>query len=152
MVTAIWHSIVVYLTAALPLIEGKGAVVLARVLGLPLPLSNVLCIAGSYTPVPFLLYGRRDPKLPLQIFEKLPKTVRRYVRRYGCWALLVMIAVPFTGLGCWLGALFANTMRLDKRRSALAIFVGNALAILLMTGCLSGVILAFRHFFLPGGA
>ena len=138
----VWRSLMVYLTAALPMIEGKGAVLLGQIMGMPARWSYMLSVAGSYTPVPFLLYGGWD--IPLFGTDKIPATFRRYVERYGCWTLLVMISIPFTGFGCWLSAIAARALQMDKNKSALAIFVGNAIAILLMTGCLSGLFIALR--------
>ena len=140
----IWRPVAVYFTAAVPFVEGKGAVLLAKLLHLPRPLSSVLSIAGSYTPVPFLLYTKQGARLRDPKKKKLPTTFQKYVERYGCWALLVMIAVPFTGLGCWLGAILARMMHLDKHKSAVSIFIGNMIAVLLMTGCLSGIVALFH--------
>ncbi len=143
-VTGIWRPVAVYASALLPFIESRGSVLLARVLNLPVRLSSALSIAGSYTPVPFLLYAKKSPKLQSIKKKEPPENVRRLVRQYGCWALLVLIAMPFTGLGCWLGAIIARAMRLDRRKSAVSIFIGNAIAVLLMTGCLSGVCAAAK--------
>ena len=134
---AVWQSLMIYLAAAMPFIEGKGAVLLAQFMHMPARLSYALSLAGSCTPVPLLLSSRWE--IPLPSRDRLPDKLRQYVDRYGCWALLVTIAIPFTGMGCWLGALAARALELDRRRSALSIFVGNAVALLIMTGCLSGV-------------
>lgn len=140
---AVWRSVMIFFAAALPFVEGKGAVLLARLMHMPARLSYALSVAGSYTPVPFLIYGGWN--MPLPGPEKLPERLRSYAARFGCWALLVLIAVPFTGLGCWLGALAARALKLDKNKSALAIFAGNAIALLLMTGCLSGLFMVLER-------
>ena len=129
--------------SALPLVEGKGAVVVARLWHLNLWLSVALCAVGSYLPVPVLLYSK--PNLHLKLAKKLgtiPDSARKYIDRYGCWALLVLISIPFTGLGCWLGALIARRTQMNRIRAAVCIFVGNLIAISLLTGCAHGILIA----------
>lgn len=136
-----WKAIVVFLTSALPVVESKGAIMIARLWRLPLWLSGTLCAIGSFLPVPVLLYRQRSA--PPRFFKKpwnIPDSVKKYIERYGCWALLVTIAIPFTGMGCWLGALIARAAKLEKTRAALCIFVGNVLAIVFLTGCVHGII------------
>lgn len=142
---AVWRSFFVYIMAAMPLVEGKGAVVIAQLMHMPARLSYVLSLAGSYTPVPFLLYGGWEVPLPWD--GKLPDTFKKFLDRYGCWALLVMVAVPFTGLGVWLASIAARALHLDRHKSALSIFAGNAIAVLLMTGCLSGLFMVLGSIF-----
>ena len=137
----VWKSIAVFLMSALPFVESKGAVVVARLWHLPLWLSGTLCVIGSYLPVPILLYRKSNNHL--QLAKKLgtiPDSVRKYIERYGSWALLVLIAIPFTGLGCWLGALIARRTHMNKIRAAVGIFVGNLIAIVLLTGCAHGIV------------
>ncbi len=146
MTTTVWRSIVVFLISIMPLVESKGAIVLARLWHLPLWLSGTLCAIGSYIPVPILLYHKQinHKKLTKKLF-KIPESVQKYIERYGCWALLFGIAIPFTGLGCWVGALIARTSHMDKLRAAVCIFIGNLIAIILLTGCVHGVLTAVEH-------
>ena len=138
-------SLAVFFVSMVPLVEGKGAVLLAKVMKMPLLIENVLAIIGSYIPVPFLLYTERGRNIQFKKQRKeVPEAVRKYVQRYGCWALLVIISVPFTGVGCWLGAIMARAMHIDKHRAAVCIFIGNAIAIILMSGCISGIIAAVK--------
>ncbi len=146
MITTAWRAVVILLLSALPLVESKGAIVLARLWHLPLWLSGSLCAVGSYIPVPILLYHTKTGRwhLPKKLV-KIPASVRKYVERYGCWALLVGIAIPLTGLGCWIGALIARTLHMDKRRSAVCIFIGNVISIAILTGCVHGVATAIEN-------
>ena len=135
-----WKSAVVFLTSIFPIVESKGAIMLARLWRLPFALSGPLCALGSFIPVPFLLYRQRSkPPLSKKLWN-IPDSLRRYVERYGCWALLLLISVPFTGMGCWLGALVARATHMEKKRAALCIFLGNAIAIALLTGCVHGLV------------
>ena len=144
-VALIWKSLAIFFVSALPVVESKGAVVLARFLQVPHLLTVVLCAVGSYIPVPFLLYTKRGKEIGLQRKRKgIPESIRKYVERYGSWALLVIIAIPFTGMGCWLGAMVARIMRLDKNRAAIGIFIGNVIAVLVMNGVVHGAVTGIR--------
>ena len=145
MIDTMWKSIVVFLMSALPLVESKGAILVSRLWHLPFWLSGALCVIGSYIPVPILLYHKQvnHVHLPKKL-RRIPESVKKHIERYGCWALLVLIAIPFTGLGCWLGALIARTSHMDKGRAAVCIFIGNLISIIFLTGCIHGVVTAFE--------
>ena len=137
----VWKSLAVFFTSILPIVECKGAVVLARFLQVPHVLTIVLSAVGSYLPVLFLLYTKRGREIGLKQKKKkgIPEKFRKYLERYGSWALLVLIAIPFTGMGCWLGATLARIMHMDKNRAAIGIFIGNIIAVLVMNGCVHGI-------------
>ena len=141
----VWKSLAVFLSSIFPIVECKGAVVLARILGVPHLLAGVLSAIGSFLPVPVVLYTQHGVRLGREQKKKgIPESIRKYVDRYGCLALLVIIAIPFTGMGCWLGAIVARVMHLDKLKAAVCIFIGNVIAVLVMTGCVHGVVTGFR--------
>ena len=148
MIDTLWKSIAVFLISVLPLVESKGAILIARLWHLPFWLSGILCVIGSYIPVPFLLYNKQSSNMRFsKRFFKIPESVQKRIERYGCWALLVLIAIPFTGLGCWLGALIARTSRMEKGRAAVCIFIGNLIAVIFLTGCVHGIITAVEKLF-----
>ena len=141
----VWKSIVVFLLSAVPLSESKGAILVARLWDMPLWLSGILCMVGSYIPVLILLFGKKIGQG--RLFKKLssiPDSVQRYIEKYGCWALLVTIAIPFTGMGCWIGAFIARSSNMNKKRAALCIFIGDLIAVVLMTGCIHGIVTAIE--------
>ena len=145
MVDMVWKSVAVLFMSALPFVESKGAILVARLWHLPFWLSGVLCVIGSYIPVPILLYHKQVDHAHLtKKLWTIPESVQKHIERYGCWALLVLIAIPFTGLGCWLGALIARTSHMDKARAAVCIFIGNLISIIFLTGCIHGVVTAIE--------
>ena len=137
----VWKSIAVFLLSALPLVESKGAILVARLWHMSFWLSGTLCLIGSYIPVLILLYRKQDNHLHLtRKLWTIPDSLKKYIERYGCWALLVTIAIPFTGMGCWLGALIARSTHMNKNRAAVCIFIGNLIAVILLTGCIHGIV------------
>ena len=142
----VWRSILIFLLSAVPLSESKGAIVVARLWHLPFRLSAPLCLAGSFLPVLFLLWwnGNGHLHLPKKL-STVPPSLQKYIDKYGCWALLVTIAIPFTGMGCWLGAFLARAGKMEKKRAALCIFLGDLISVILLTGCVHGVITGLEH-------
>ena len=141
----VWKSLAVFFISMLPLVENKGAIVLAKFFGMPHLLSGILCALGSYIPVPLLLYTNRLNRFGHQQKTKgIPETFRKYIERYGSLALLVLIAIPFTGMGCWLGAALARAMKLKKHRAAIGIFIGDLIAVALLTGAVHGIVVAVQ--------
>ncbi len=118
---------------------------IAQLMQMPKLLSYVLIVLGSYAPVPLVLYG--SWKIPVKLMKKVPEKFNKYVQRYGCWALLLAIALPFTGFGMWLGVIAARVFDLDRHKSAIMIFIGNAIGIMIMMGFLSGVFMALKAIF-----
>lgn len=149
------RALEVFVASALPFIENKGAILFAAALRLKWYAAYLLSVAGSYIPVPFLLrleLPKNPPKNSLAALAlERAKAIRRkylpFFQKYGCWALFALISIPFTGFGCWLGALLANAAGFNQKRSALAIFLGLAISSLITTltayGILVGVSLLF---------
>ena len=64
---------------------------------------------------------------------------RSFFDRYGCFALLLIVSIPFTGIGCWAAAFLSKVAGLDRRQSAAAIFVGIVISGLLTTAAAYGL-------------
>ncbi len=136
----IWHMIVVFFSSILPFCESKGSILIASMYRLRLVPSGIVSSAGAFVPVPFILKGGKFG-LPEDGVKKSGKRefIKNMISRYGCWALLLATAIPFTGVGTWLGAILARLTGVDKKRAAAAIFVGNLIATFLMVATVAGV-------------
>lgn len=128
----------VMLTAALPIIEVRGAIPVGISLGLSPIHSTILAIIGSMIPVPFLLFTIR----PIFNYLKGTKTFKKLVHRltdrsmsgsgkiqkYGAWGLLVFVAIPLPGTGVWSASLISYLLDMRFKWAFPAIFVGNLIA------------------------
>lgn len=135
-------EIMVILTAAMPVVELRGAIPAGVALGLSPWHAFVLGVVGSMIPVPFILWfikpifewlGRHSFLKPL--IEKLKKrTLEKSdkIEKYGFWGLLIFVAIPLPGTGVWSGALAAVLLNLRFRKAFFAIFFGNMIAGLIM--------------------
>lgn len=140
--TKIWQMIVVFFSSILPFCESKGSMIIAGMFHLrPVP-SGIVSSAGAFVPVPFILKGGRLPKKAEESAGKR-QFFKDIIRKYGCWALLAVVAIPCTGIGTWLGAIIARLVGVDSKRAAAAIFIGNCIATFVMAALVAGVSLAF---------
>ena len=116
----------------LPFIENKGAMILAAALKLKWYFSYILTCIGSYLPVPFLLrmkkhpFGEKatSPNLLAKAHQALEKHEGQ-LKKYGPPALFVVVCIPFTGVGCWIGSILAKLTDMDEHKAGLALLGGT---------------------------
>ena len=146
-------ELTVLLTAALPIIELRGAIPVGISLGLSPLHAAILSFIGSMIPVPFILFTIR----PIFNWMKKTKTFRKLVyrltdkslnksgqiQRYGAWGLLVFVAIPLPGTGVWSGSLAAALLNMRFKWAFPAIFVGNLIAGILIMLLSHGVVNVF---------
>ena len=141
-------SILVFLTSILPITENKGAITLGAAMKVKWYVSWLAGCIGSYIVVPIIVFmkKRRDAlveRMTERAKTKHPKLVA-YMKKYGCLGLLVVISIPFSGIGCWFGALTARFLNLDQKKACAAIFVGNLIGCFLTAMCVYGIFTGIR--------
>lgn len=143
-------ELTVLFTAALPIIELRGAIPVGISLGLSPIHATILSFIGSMIPVPFILFTIR----PIFNYLKNTRTFKELVcsitdksfnkstriQKYGAWGLLVFVAIPLPGTGVWSGSLAAALLDMRFKWVFPAIFVGNLIAGVLIMLLSNGVI------------
>ncbi len=99
----------VMLTAALPIIELRGAIPVGMSLGMSPAHATIISFIGNMIPVPFILFTIRPifnylkkTKLFKKLVHKLTdKSLNKSgnIQKYGAWGLLVFVAIPLPGTG-----------------------------------------------------
>jgi uncharacterized membrane protein len=134
----------VLLTAALPIIELRGAIPVGISLGLSPIHATLISLVGSMIPVPFILFSIR----PIFNYMKKTKLFKKLVhkltdrsmsksdkiQKYGAWGLLVFVAIPLPGTGVWSGSLAAALLDMRFKWAFPAILVGNIIAAVIIMG------------------
>lgn len=143
----------VMLTAALPVIELRGAIPVGISLGLSPLHATLLSLIGSMIPVPFILFTIRPVFNHLRRTKTFRKLVHRItnrslsrsgrIQKYGAWGLLVFVAIPLPGTGVWSGSLAAALLDMRFKWAFPAILVGNVIAAVLIMMLSNGVIRMF---------
>ena len=137
-------GLVVLFTAAMPIIELKGAIPIGIALGLSPFVSATISFIGSSLPSPFILFGLRPvfaylKKMP--IFEKFTHWVTDRslsksgkVQKYGAYGLFLFVAIPIPGTGVWTGSVIASLLDIRFKWAFPAIFLGNLVTCLIIMG------------------
>ena len=143
-------ELTVMLTAALPIIELRGAIPVAISLGLTPIHAATIAFIGSMIPVPFILFSIRPifnylkkTKLFTKLIHKLTDRSMNgsgNIQKYGVWGLLLFVAIPLPGTGVWSGSLAAALLGMRFKWAFPAIFVGNLIACILIMMLSHGVV------------
>lgn len=143
-------ELTVMLTAALPIIELRGAIPVGISLGLsPIHAASIAFI-GSLIPVPFILFTIRPifnylkttklfKNMVHKITEKSINNNSGKIQKYGVWGLILIVAIPLPGTGVWSGSLIAALMNMRFKWAFPAILVGNLIAGIFIMGLSTGV-------------
>lgn len=128
----------VLLTAALPVIELRGAIPVGISLGLSPFHAAILSFIGSMIPVPILLFGIRPVFNYLKKIKRFKNTIEKLtsrsigksgrIQKYGFWGLILFVAIPLPGTGVWSGTLAAALLDMRFKLAFPAILIGNAIA------------------------
>lgn len=113
----------------------------------------IVCIIGNMLPVPFIFFFARkvlewgkDKKIIGKFFtwclnkgERGGKKLEAKAGRGLYWALFIFVGIPLPGTGAWTGTLAASMLKLDFKKTVLAVLGGVLLAGLIMMAISFGV-------------
>lgn len=152
--TILTNEFKVMFTAALPIIEIKGAIPLGLSLGMNPWHALMISLIGSIIPVPFILFGIRPVFNWLKkasFLKKITdhieyKTINKShrIQRYGVWGLFLFVAIPLPGTGVWTGSLAAVLLDIRFKWAFPAILLGNFVAGIIIFSLSNGIIELFR--------
>lgn len=141
--TELGKNITIFILSLLPIIELRGGLIAASLLGVSLFKAFIICFIGNILPVPFILWFIRkvlDWMRNIKIFKKIVKWLDKKVEKkkgqiekYGFWGLILFVGIPLPGTGAWTGSLIAAMLDMDKKKSFLAATVGILLAGIIMS-------------------
>ena len=140
--TTLGKEILVFLISVSPIMELRGGLLAASLLGLdPLP-SYILSVIGNILPIPFILWfmGKiikwmREKNKLKKIVNWVDKKVEKNkdkIEKYGFTGLVLLVAIPLPGTGAWTACLVAAVLDLDKKKSFISTVIGVLLASIIM--------------------
>jgi uncharacterized membrane protein len=139
-------ELVVFIISMLPILELRGGLVAASILGIPWQSASILCILGTVLPVPFiLLFIQKILQwlTTIKLFEKLAthfinkaqkkgdEMMKKYPKRIQI-GLFLFVAIPLPGTGAWTGSLIASFLGLPLKKSIPPIVAGAIGAAIIM--------------------
>ncbi len=132
------NELKVMLTAALPIVEVKGAIPVGIALGMSPIHATILAFLGSILPVPIILFTIRPIFNYLKETRTFKKVIHKLIHRslsksgnvkkYGYWGLFIFVAIPLPGTGVWTGSLIASLLDLRFKYAFPTIVIGNLVA------------------------
>ncbi len=148
------EELIVFIVSLLPILELRGGIVAAKLLGVELVPAFVISYIANMIPIPFILLFIRKIFIFLRnkpffgkIIKKLEDRSERKsetVKKYGIWGLLIFVAIPLPGTGGWTGALIAALMNMPMRKStgviAIGVFIAGVIMAVAMYGLLAPVL------------
>lgn len=140
-------EIVVFIISLLPILELRGGMIAATLLGVPWANAMIICYIGNILPIPFILIFLKRvlhfmiergllKKLALKIHSVGETRVGEFVKKYPNKMLLglyIFVAIPLPGTGGWTGALIAVLMDMQIKKSVPAIGAGIITAGIIMS-------------------
>lgn len=140
--TVLGKRILVFIISLMPILELRGGLLAASLLGLDPVSSYIIAVIGNIIPIPFILWfmgailkwmkkRKRLKKVANWIDKKVEKN-REKIERFGFWGLVLFVGIPLPGTGAWTGCLVASVLEMDKKKSFIAAMIGVLMASLIM--------------------
>lgn len=147
-------ELIVFLISLMPILELRGGLIAAALLGLNIVPAFIICIIGNLLPIPFILWFITPVFNKLKKTKHLSKFVNKIekkalskkdkIEKAEFWGLFFFVGIPLPGTGGWTGSLIASLIDMDKKKAMLAITCGVLLAGLIVGslsfGLLKGII------------
>ena len=139
--------LIAFFVSMIPLIELRGGVPYAVLMGLDYWTALVVCAIGNMLPVPIIYFFARkvllwgcDKKYIGGFFtyciekgEKGGRKLKARAGRNGLFvALLLFVGIPLPGTGAWTGTLAASFLNMGIKSTTLAVSLGVILAGIIM--------------------
>ncbi len=137
-------QLIVFIISLMPILELRGGLIAAALLGLKPLESYIITIIGNIIPVPFILwfitkildFMRNSKSKKLNGIAKwLDKKVKKHkgqIEKYGFWGLVFFVGIPLPGTGAWTGCLIAAVLEMDRKKSFIAAMIGIIMASIIM--------------------
>ena len=122
---------IIFIISLFPILELRGGLIAAGLLGVPWVKAFAICFVGNMLPVPFILLFIRKifevmkrskafEKIVIKMEKKAEKNSEK-VKKYELLGLFLLVAIPLPGTGAWTGALVAALMDIRLKKSIPAI-------------------------------
>ena len=142
-------ELVVFIISLFPILECRGGMIAASLLGVDYLVALPISIIGNLLPIPFIFLfiekifnlmkkTKHLGKLVNKIEAKAMKQSAK-VTKYKRWGLVLFVGIPLPGTGAWTGALIAVLLKLNLKDSIINILVGVVMAMAIMSFVTYGI-------------
>lgn len=147
-------ELIVFIISLMPILELRGGLIAAALLGLDIVPAFIICLIGNLLPLPFILWFITPIFNRLKKTKHLSKLVTKLenkalakkdkIEKAEFWGLLFFVGIPLPGTGGWTGCLIASLINMDKKKAMTAATCGVLLAGIIVGtfsfGLLKGII------------
>ena len=133
---------VIFIISMFPLLELRGGLVAAALLGVPMFKAVPICIFGNIIPIPFILLFIKKIFAFMKNHGILVKLItwleNRAMKKSDAfkkgefWGLLLFVGIPLPGTGAWMGSLAASLFGIKIKKAVIAELLGLFLATTIM--------------------
>ena len=150
--------LIAFFVSMVPLIELRGGVPYAVLMGLDYWTALVVCAIGNMLPVPIIYFFARKVLLwgcnkkyigkffthCIEKGEKGGQKLKARAGRGGLFiALLLFVGIPLPGTGAWTGTLAASFLNMGFKSAVIAVILGVLLAGIIMATASTAVLAVF---------
>lgn len=135
-------ELVVFIISLCPILELRGGLIAASLLGLDMWKAIPICVIGNILPIPFILLfiekifewlkNTRLVKMINKLEDKAEKGAEK-IMKYKNFGLLLFVGIPLPGTGAWTGSLVAALFHFKLKDAVISILGGIVLATVIMT-------------------
>lgn len=149
-------ELIVFIISMCPILECRGGLIAANLLGVPLLTALPISIVGNLLPIPFILLfiskifawlkNTRFVKLVDKLEAKAQKNAKK-IMEHKKFGLFLFVGIPLPGTGAWTGALVAGLFKFKFKDSMKSIIPGvlmaAAIIALLFYGLVDAIVALF---------
>ena len=138
-------EVIIFFISLLPILELRGGILAAVLLGVDWTIAFPICIIGNLLPIPIIVLFIRKifdfikrtnflwlSKLVTKIDEKA-QNKSKTMNTASLVGLFLFVAIPLPGTGAWTGALLANILHIKPLKAFIAILLGVVTAGIIMS-------------------
>lgn len=135
-------ELIVFIISLCPILELRGGLIAASLLGMDMWKAIPICVVGNILPIPFILLfiekifewlkNTRLVKMINKLEAKAEKGAAK-IMKYKNFGLLLFVGIPLPGTGAWTGSLVAALFHFKIKDAVLSILGGIVLATVIMT-------------------
>jgi len=135
-------ELIIFIISMIPILELRGGLIAATLLGLKGLPSFIICFIGNIIPIPFILWlitpifnWLKKTKLFSGIVNKIEKMANKkkdQIEKMKYIGLMLFVGIPLPGTGAWTGCLIAAMLNMDKKKSMLYAILGVLMAGIIM--------------------
>ena len=143
-------ELIIFIISMMPILELRGGLIAAALLGLKGLPSFIICFIGNIIPIPFILWlitpifnKMKKTKLLSGLVDKLEKKAmskKEQIEKLQYIGLMLFVGIPLPGTGAWTGCLIAALLDMNKKKALIAAILGVIMAGIIMMFVSYGVL------------